>query len=434
MTPLLKSWFARFGRAQSGASIMLFALLIPVFVGMAALVIDLNHARNVRRAMQTSADAAVLAASMDIGSASVDPLATAATYSATAGHLNVIPGVTVTMVSGFPQLACLTPTATYGLCVTSSASAGSPSSNVIYVKETATVQTIFSRYFGLSSIPITVSAAAAGHGGNSKQLDVMIILDTTGSMNSDDSVCGSTRIACAQGGVQTLLKTLAPSVDQVGLMVFPGVKDATNAAYDYNCSGINPAIVSYKSSPLYKIVGLGNDYRTSDSASTLNTSSNLVRAVGAGGAGCSTGLQAVGGYGTFYADAVTAAQAYLTTNGRTGAQKVIIIMTDGDAQSYTAPTTLNECGQAVTAAAAAKTSGTWVYTIGYSAGTSGTCANDKRPNTTACATLSSMATDSAHFFYDTASACSGGHSTTTLSSAFQQVANSLMAPMLTPYS
>ena len=434
MTPLLKSWFARFGRAQSGASIMLFALLIPVFVGMAALVIDLNHARNVRRAMQTSADAAVLAASMDIGSASVDPLATAATYSATAGNLNAIKGVTVTMVSGFPQLACLTPTATYGLCVTSSASAGSPSSNVIYVKETATVQTIFSRYFGLSSIPITVAAAAAGHGGNSKKLDVMIVLDTTQSMTGNDPTCSSTRIACAQQGVQTLLKTLAPSVDQVGLMVYPGVKDATNAGYDYDCSGSSPAVVAYNKSPLYTIVGLGNDYRTSDGATTLNTSSNIVRAVGGGGAGCSTGLTVVGSQGTFYAAAITAAQAYLVANGRTDAQKVIIMLSDGDAQSSTAPTTLNECGQAVTTAGAAKTAGTWVYTIGYGAQTSGTCSKDTSPTTTACATLKSMANDSSKFFYDSGSVCTGGQAETSLQNAFQHIANSLMAPMLIPYS
>ena len=214
--------------------------------------------------------------------------------------------------------------------------------------------------------------------------------------------------------------------------------NTANAAYDYDCSGSKPAVAAYTKSPVYTIVGLANDYRSSDSATSLNTSSNIVRAVGGGGTGCSNGLTVVGGQGTFYAAAITAAQSYLAANGRTGAQKVIIILSDGDAQSSTEPNTLNECGQAVTTASAAKTAGTWIYTIGYAAQTttapSGSCANDTSPKTSACATLQSMATDSAHFFYDTPSTCTGGRSVSNVQSAFQQVANSLMAPTLIPYS
>lgn len=430
------TWLAeRFRANQAGATAALFALLIPVFVGMAALVIDLNNARAVQRRMQMSADAAVLAASMDIGSASVDPNATATNYSAVSGGANAIPGVTVVMASGYPLLACLKNQTTFGLCVHSAAAKNDPSSgaDTIFVKETASVPTIFSKYFGLSSIPISVSSAAAGHGGNSKQLDVMIVLDTTGSMTSPDPACGNiSRLACAENGVQTLLKTLAPSVDQVGLMVYPGLTAAT-AGYDSDCSSSAPTSVPYNKSPVYLIVGLANDYRTSDSATTLNTSSSIVRAVGAGGAGCSNGITDVAGQKTFYADAVTAAQTYLQANGRTGAQKVIIVLSDGDANAPTAPTTLNECGQAVAAAASAKALGTWVYTIGYGAGTGGTCSYDTSPKTTACATLASMATDSAHFFYD-GTLCSNGQPITSLQSAFQQVGNSLMAPMLIPFN
>ena len=65
----IKDLLARFRTSRAGASAALFAILLPVAIGMAALVIDMNHARVVRKAMQTSADAAALAASMDIGTA-----------------------------------------------------------------------------------------------------------------------------------------------------------------------------------------------------------------------------------------------------------------------------------------------------------------------------------------------------------------------------
>ena len=46
-------------------------------------------------------------------------------------------------------------------------------------------------------------------------------------------------------------------------------------------------------------------------------------------------------------------------------------------ESYTYPSALGECGQAVLAAQAAATAGTTVYTIGYGAETSGGCTTDE---------------------------------------------------------
>ena len=47
------------------------------------------------------------------------------------------------------------------------------------------------------------------------------------------------------------------------------------------------------------------------------------------------GVQATGGFGTFYADAITAAQTTLNWSGRAGVQKVIIFLSDGDANAKT---------------------------------------------------------------------------------------------------
>ena len=461
---------AKFGRSRAGATAAMFAILLPVAIGMAALVIDLNHARVVRKEMQTSADAAALAASMDIGTAN-NPITRANSYSAVAGGNNTIPGVTVSMVTGYPKLDCVNATV-YGLCTQSSPALNdavhascdaTTGCNVIYIREQVSVPTIFSRMFGLSNIALNVSAAAAGHGGSSKELDVVLILDTTGSMSSTDSACGSSRLACAEAGAKTLMQTLNPAYDSIAIMVFPGLSSTTYATDDSTCQGskvTSGATAAYSGSPIYLIApatqtsGPLNDYWTSSTNNALSTSSALVKSVGY--TGCS-GVANPGGQGTFYGGVITAAQTYLTTYGRATAQKVIILLSDGDASSGSATYNENECGQGVQAATSAKTSTskTILYTIAYGSPSTG-CATDNYtsgsspygkassaytingilvpPYTTPCAALAAIATDSAHFFYDTGSACTGGQAAGTLQNAFKQIANQLMNPILFPYS
>jgi hypothetical protein len=66
-----------------------------------------------------------------------------------------------------------------------------------------------------------------------------------------------------------------------------------------------------------------------------------------GGSGCSAGVTAQGGVGTYFADAVTAAKTYLTDNARPGVQKIIILLSDGDANNATAaPGGQNACRRA----------------------------------------------------------------------------------------
>ena len=155
-------------------------------------------------------------------------------------------------------------------------------------------------------------------------------------MNDTDSGsgsnCNNTRISCALNGVRILLQSLSPclasqttcgtvtggnvsnSVDRVSMFVFPPVTTAT-VADDYNCGSTNPTITSYAtpfpSTSTYQIIPFSSDYRTSDTASSLRTTSHLGAAVvGTSGTPC---LKAVGGEGTYYAQAIYAAQAALVT-------------------------------------------------------------------------------------------------------------------------
>jgi Flp pilus assembly protein TadG len=425
--------FLRLHRDRRGAVAMLTAAAIVALAGVGAIAVDVGYAVTAQRKLQASTDAAALAGALEIGSTTINPVTKATSYSATSGNQNAAPNLTVTMASGYPVLKCFTSTGV--TCV--SGMSGVPSANGIQVKQQASVPTFFGNVIGVSSLSISATATAGAKGGKATPMDVMIIVDTTSSMNSADSSCsGATRIACALGGAQALLSGFWPSEDQVGLLAFPGMTSAT-VSKDYTCPTSNPTIVSYGSTPapVYQIIGLSTDYKTSDTTTSLNPASDIVKAVG-GASGCS-GVKAPGGEGTFYADAIAAAQTTLTTTGRSGVQKAIIMVTDGDA-SASAPSQIttakgtNECHEAITAAQTAKTAGTWVYTVSYGSPSSG-CSTDKSPSITPCAALLAIASDPTKFYADTTAACpAGANPTSGLTNLFQNIGTSLTSARMLP--
>jgi hypothetical protein len=427
---------------RRGITAAMIGLTLTGTIGLSALVIDIGNTFQVRRSMQASADSAALAGAAQINccsGAAGTAITTARTYSAQAGQYNATSINTVTIPAGYPQLKCLT---SIGVSCT-----GPDSANAIVVRQTSNVPTIFARLFGITSIPVTVTSTASLAGGTSKPLEIMMVLDTTGSMNTSDSSCGQTRLGCAQAGARTLLGGVSPSVSRVGLMVYPPTTSASQAAKNFNCSTDTAAIAKYNATnPVYSVLGLGNDFRTADDAATLNATSNLSRAFKGGGNGCPQGISAVGGVGTYFADAITAAQSSLVTNGRVSGgvptQRVIILLSDGDAgadaSNISAAKYANQCKQAVTAAAAAKAAGTWVYSIAYGAPTSSSssCPTDS-PRISACSTMQQIASDSTKFY----SSQSGGgvcnsaaNPTSGLNSIFSSISQTFRGTRLLPNS
>ena len=132
--------------------------------------------------------------------------------------------------------------------------------------------------------------------------------------------------------------------------------------------------------PLYQIVPFSSDYRPcaakSTTCTTLNNASNIVKVTK------NNCLGTPGGLGTFYADAITAAQTALVAQqnlriaaGQPAGTNVIILLSDGAATSTSAQMgpleTANvnqECHAAISAAQAAAKAGTWVYAIYYDDG------------------------------------------------------------------
>ncbi len=132
------------------------------------------------------------------------------------------------------------------------------------VKQQINVPMYFARLFGTSTVSVTATATAAMRGANPSPYNIVVVMDTTGSMASydSDSSCNNTRLTCATGGVVTFLKALSPCGSSVGTVFLrepalsrirwtawlclrfpnPTIGSVTS---DYDCSSSNPTIVPY---------------------------------------------------------------------------------------------------------------------------------------------------------------------------------------------
>jgi Flp pilus assembly protein TadG len=472
----------RYNNDRRGQIMIFMALTMPVIFGMTAIVFDFGMVYINQNRLNGSTQAAALAgaeAMAQAGATTATVTAAATLYSGVSGDDNANSGLTgVSMASGYPALSCLsTLQNSFGInCY------GPGSSNAIQVKQQVSAPLYFLGLFGFNSINLTATATASMKGANVSPFNIAIIIDTTQSMTStdSDSSCNNSRINCALAGVQVLLKNLAPclvsesscgtvtggmvsnSVDRVSLMAFPAVT-ALTAADDTNCGSTNPTTAAYTSPfPLtstYQIVNFSSDYRASDASPSLNTGSNLVAAVvGPHGTPC---LKVKGGFGTYYAQVIQSAQAYLVAEQALypNSKNAMILLSDGDATatcktslagvcltgdmpgasttSGTYMSTLQECHQAVTAAAAAAAAGTRVYSVAYGAASSG-CASDTNPSITPCQTMQRIASSPGYFFSDytatggSSSCISAAQPVTSLSQIFQVIAGDFTVARLIP--
>ncbi len=404
MTVNLVLQLRRLAGDRRGAVAFLIAMSMTAILGFAALVVDLGNARLAKRTLQASTDAAALAGAAQINFVPGTAIATATSFSSVTGGSNATARMTATMTSGYPRLVCLA--STHVSCT------GADHANAIVVRQQATVPMVFARLVGFPSVTIAAKAtAAANAGGQSNPADVMIVLDNTHSMaNGVDSSCsyikptGTTyRIDCALAGARELISRFDPTVVNVGLMTFPGTTSA-QAAKTGKCNGGSPTPVAYNNASLtYSIVGLGAYQTAMDTSGSPVAKSGLANSLRDSSGTCGGGLIATGGYGTFFADAITAAQASLAASTHTGAQKIIIILSDGDAGASASNLPVgkyaNQCKQAVDAARLATGAGTKVYSIAYGAQISGGCSQDAVA-ITPCETMYQIASDAAKFYSD----------------------------------
>lgn len=415
---------------DAGQAAVLIVVALVALIGLAAFTIDVGYVLNARKQLQASTDAAAAAAAQELATQTRTAVtAKAREYSAETGQKNAygnLPNVSISTA-----YKCLT---TIGLPTPCTNTA---TANAVMVTSTATVPLFLARVLGFTDMTIRATATGVMKGGGPPPLDVVLIVDTTASMNGNCSgtvpgVTNPDKLDCAKYGVRILLNSLWPCpysvgncgsadanghvsnpYDEVGLMIFPGLKATASMAEEWDCStNVSSSgaysgwdIARYNDSPVYQVQGLVSNYKASATGSLNGAGSNLIKAVDwTDGNTCTAshyGLESPGGVGTYFADVIAAAHTLLTTSGRATATNVIIFLSDGDAgaSSSNVPSGAynNQCQQAINAATTAKAAGTVIYSIAYEASTSGSsCSTDA--TLSAYQTMQQIATDSSKFF------------------------------------
>jgi Flp pilus assembly protein TadG len=412
-------------RDRRGATAVLFAVTATGLFGTIGLTVDVARVFAAKSAFTAATQAASLAGAQALLQTSATQTTVAAAVSSWTSA-NAPANVTITSTT--TALSCVTATANLPSC-----SGANP--NAVNVSQTGSVSTHFLKAFGFSSFSLASSSAAAKAGGQGTPLNVMFVLDSTQSMNTADTGCtvpgvkSPTRYQCALYSVQSVLKVMQPSMASVGLMAFPGT--AKQFTPSKPCP-TQPSATPYLSSTIFYQIGTGLSTSYNDGAGNLSHSSMIVEAVGDYGSspaltGCQT---AKGGEGTYIAEVLTKAQAALPVVA--GTKNVIILLSDGDAGASQAQLNnqsskvAKQCGQYVTAAQAATTAGTAVYTVAYGAPTSG-CSSGDTYNP--CTALKAAASDSTKF-YSTNNTCAAtvtDNNATNLPTIFTQIATTLSA-------
>ncbi|MDE3104879.1 MAG: hypothetical protein KGK08_06870 [Acidobacteriota bacterium] len=456
------------------------------FLAMLAFVVDFGQIYFYYSDLRASTEAAAMAGA-EAMTAGTNPTTVATSYSGVAGNYNVtIPGVSI--ASGYPKYQCSTTLQNSGTGCITYTGGGAATANEVIVQQQVSVPLYFTAMLGIHSTTLSYTATAEIAGAAAKKYNVAVVIDTTGSMSSSESgeTGCSTRIACALLGFQTLMKGLTPctgtaascgtvtatnAVDRVALYTFPGFTSTSYATQDSNCSGRlgNSAIAPYSftngvSSTIYQVINFAGDYKSGSGSTTLNTSSTLAKSAGTSGSGCS-GLQDIGGSGTYYAGVIAQAQSDLvaaqTASTAAGVEtyNVMIILSDGDASSSrfsgasnvkpaagvaaTYPSSYDQCQQAISQAQAATAAGTRVITVAYGASSSGCSTDVTGPlkGISPCQAMQDMASNvNLDFFTDVGASQNAGQCNTpsgalpasNLNTIFSEIAGSLSTARLVP--
>ena len=336
-------------REESGQTLPLIALFMVILLVMLGAVIDLGNAYRAQQQLQASADAAATAGagqlSMSFPPVTGTAISTAQAYGSEPGGKNPITGVPAAGVTESTTTSCVTQT-TFR-CV---------NANTVTVNESAKVPTSFLSLVGINTITVSVHSQACSPCGT-LPLDIMLVVDRTGSMaDMGGSTNGLDKMEnLKQGLLQGFLPTLDPSEDNVGLTLLPPDKSGTSDV----CSKQDGS--SYNlTNATYTVVPLSNNYM--DMSGNLISNSPLVSDISC--------LQPGGS--TDYANALEAAQAELQKDGRPGVQKVIVLLSDGAANTGqncddnpSDPHCTQPCNTAMRDASSYQAQGVLMYSVLY---------------------------------------------------------------------
>jgi hypothetical protein len=370
MRKSILSFVRSFLNDNSGQVLPWVTGMMLCFMGMAGLTIDVGHAYVAKDVLQSSSNAAALAAA---GAAAING-DTVGGQAAAFGATGYNTSPYYTAGSQVVTETCLNSLMTTGSCTASSSNPDTNCHfaicNAVKVTQTGIMPTTFMGVLGIHSVPLSTTATASMV---AVPWNVAIIVDGTGSMATVDSNCnGLTQFQCALSGIQAMLTSINPcpgnvsncatsGAVMVSLFTFPNVLTSYNGtavnsvSNDTNCGGTPATYQTPSSEPIaapytlpkegaalpgapnatyvtytdtatthtwnatYQVTPFVSDWYNPASSTGLNTSSTLVQAVGYGNTkGCLTypfGIDGSGngsGFGnTYFASVIYAAQSAL---------------------------------------------------------------------------------------------------------------------------
>jgi Flp pilus assembly protein TadG len=238
-------WPAR----QGGSILVLLAIALPAIIGLAAYALNTAYLTYNQKRLQAIVNAAALSAAQDLwDSAWSVAQCRAYNYSAKYTAGNECPGSGAgggggvgdynTLPSGItlnPPTITLLTLNNYNLSYSSAFSGY----NAIRITQKASVPLLLlpKTLWPSATISATATAGAGNAGGASPPINVMLVLDVSGSMSaSGDCGSGKTKLQCAKLGAQALVTNLTMRANNTGLIVFPPMNSATAVSDQINCT------------------------------------------------------------------------------------------------------------------------------------------------------------------------------------------------------
>jgi len=349
----------RFRLREDGQSLVMFIFMFFLLITASVGAIDYGTYMRARQRLEISVDAAVLAGGLEL------PKNGATAISMAFQYININdPDVNLENVS--PSFRCLVgdrnhdgspdsedipavcnpgPNASFscndGLCMSDCTFVDNNTCNVMALRASKEVPLIFTQLLGLSPVEITASRTGACKGPCGAPpkvpLDVIIILDRTGSMSPSD-------LAAAKEGALAILEIFNPEFQHVGLAVLG------------SGSPFNPCIEKLPDQGgNWLVVPLSDDYQNLDGS--LNTSSQLVSTIDCLETGNMTNLGSPL-YDYYYRRPDALSELMSSTRD---VKQGVILMSDGAANRPT----WTSCSYANSMANVVKDQDIEIFTIGY---------------------------------------------------------------------
>ena len=382
---------------ERGAIAVLFALTIVILFAAVAFVIDISRLYHERQVLQNAVDFGALAGAQDLpvqGSSQATVASGVARTVATANAPQLASiGVNISYKcvvgdrdgDGLPDAADIPfvcgPTAgnwSSGWITRNGKSThvcdpfAGDKCNTIRLSTANTIQYFFAPVIGIntgSTGAVSAASCKGACGAASSPIDVVMVLDRTGSMTSSD-------VANVKNAALSVLDFYEPASQWIGMVSLP-YGQPTNKCVAYGdrrtAAQGNPSppptfqLYPNSSASTWQNAALSSGYKRADG--TLNTSDPLVQQINclqraADYVWAKSDGQPLSGSGqhTNLGDPLDAARAMLAAQGRAAVPDVIIFMTDGQANQ---PSTRQPCGYFNTKATTAKNAGQTIFTIAY---------------------------------------------------------------------